>query len=260
MFKAIISVLNKLEYFLALIILFSIPLAIISFLFTFSIKQFLLCIAFLVILFFAGIVVEGAIDIIVGKKLYLYNDCREKEYIDVLTPLLSIKDDKFVSRIKGNIAAAFYHLGDFDKTEETINSIDTNILNKNDGLFLQVNSFMFAIAALNEDKKRAEMLYSKIKGRITEKNEKRFSYILESSEICLLELKEKKTKEEFNRIREYHEREALKDIKLKKVINYYYLLPIYRDFKDNDNYKKCREYILENGGDTFYVEKVRKEW
>jgi len=207
------------------------------------------------------------------KKFKLLENCKVKEFIEYYEKLLqkceSIVNKKYLKyNLILNLSMGYIDYGKPEEALKILLSIETIVFNsrkfnsKRYGNFFQILFYNNLVAAylLEGNIEKSEEILGKFKEIL--ENSNKVNKVLKIYYYDLYEEKEiiYNIKKQNYENAEYFCNKKLKlsDTILQKVKNNYWLANIYIHFNDKEKAKSCIDYVLENGGDTYYKKEFEK--
>ena len=187
----------------------------------------------------------------ISEKIYAKNATRATK-----------KQEEF---LKHNLAVAYIHGGKFEEALRILKCIDQDFkedINEIVQQFLYYNNLLITYLELGKIEEASKLLENMKKtletAPIKEKDKESFEYYYENKKM-LLELSTKITEENLKKAETFYLNDLEKsNKKIEKVFSHYMLAEIYQQLGNEEKKEKSIYYVLENGGDTYYVQEVKK--
>ncbi|MCI8345855.1 MAG: tetratricopeptide repeat protein [Clostridia bacterium] len=253
-----------------LCILFGINVGAFCVILAFNIKE-LNGISFFILMLLYGFLTAPIFNYITMRRLNkinknLYNDCNITKYIEEYQKVYKKNTQKvFDITFRISLSTGYINLGQFEKALELLENGKPKFKNNKIDTYNKIayyNNLAIIYLQLNNLEKAREMI-DKMKENIN--NSKLDKIKLEETELLYetrkieLELAKEKTLNNLENAKGLYLKLLENANKNNKKVYYNYkLAEIYKEFGDKEKEEKCFSYIIENGGDTYYVQKVKE--
>lgn len=196
----------------------------------------------------------------------LFDDCNAKKYIEKYEKLYKKNPQKqYDTFFRISLSTGYINLGQFEKALELLEKVKLNFKNDKKGTYIKIayyNNLASIYLQLNNLEKTTEMI-DKMKETID--NSKLDKVKLEEIELLYetrkieLELTKEKTLNNLDSAKDFYLKLLQNANKNNKKVNYNYKLSeIYKELGDKQKEEESINYVIENGGDTYYVQKAKE--
>ena len=253
-----------------LCILFGISVGAFWVILAFNVKEINEIVMFILVLLY-GFLTAQIFNYITRRRLNkinnnLLNDCNIKKYVEEYQKVYK-KDTQKVFNIvfRISLSTGYINLGQFEKALELLEDVKLKFKNNKIDTYNKIayyNNLASIYLELNNLEKTTEMI-DKMKETID--NSKLDKIKLEEIELLYetrkieLELTKEKTLNNLENAKVLYIK-LLENAKTnsKRVYCNYKLSEIYKELGDKEKEEKCLDYVIENGGDTYFVQRAKE--